>query len=157
MPETKNTAAETANTTVNDVNSPLYCKNDARIMPLMMGPRTCPTSIMVLKKPIDVPTKLGGVRSHIKGAVEEITMAKPKPYPIEIASNSGNCVVNGTKNKSKPLITQPRTMGMLLLLLSEKRPNMGRDTIKDTICTPITTETANALKPATCIMYWIHV
>jgi dihydroorotase len=88
---------------------------------------------MVLKKPIDVPTKLWGVNSHIKGAVEEITIAKPKPYPIEIASNSGNCVVNGTKNKSTPLMMQPKTMGMLLLLLSEKRPIIGRDTIKDTI------------------------
>ena len=29
MPETKKTAAETASSTVNDMNSPLYCKTDA--------------------------------------------------------------------------------------------------------------------------------
>ena len=153
MPERKKTAAETASNRVSDMNSPLYCRIEARITPLIMGPRTCPTSIMVFKKPIEVPTKFWGVSSHIKGAVEEITMAKPKPYPIEIASNSGNCVVNGTKNKRTPLIMHPKTIGKLLLLLSEKRPIIGLDKIRDTICIPITTDTANALKPATCIMY----
>ena len=79
MPEAKKTAAEPANSTVSDKKSPLYCRTDARITPLTMGPRTCPISIIVLKKPIDVPTKLFGVNSIIKGAVEEITIAKPKP------------------------------------------------------------------------------
>ena len=79
MPEMKKTPAETTSSTVNDVNSPLYCKTVARITPLIMGPIACPISIMVLKKPIDVPTRLLGVNSHIRGAVEEITMAKPKP------------------------------------------------------------------------------
>ena len=40
----------------------------------------------------------------MRGAVDEITMAKPKPYPIEIASSNQKLSVNGTKNKSTPLI-----------------------------------------------------
>jgi hypothetical protein len=32
----------------------------------------------VLKKPIDVPIKFEGVKSHIKGEVDEMTMEKPK-------------------------------------------------------------------------------
>ena len=114
-----------------------------------MGPRTCPTSIMVLKKPIDVPTKLRGVKSHISGAVEEITMAKPNPYPIEIASKQRKLHGEWNKKQQYAAYDASHDMGMLLLLLSEKRPIIGRETIKETICTPMTTETASALKPAT--------
>ena len=78
-PEMKKTAAETPKSIVNDENSPLYAKTVDKIIPLAMGPTACPISIIVLKKPIDVPTRLLGVKSHIKGAVEEITIAKPKP------------------------------------------------------------------------------
>jgi hypothetical protein len=53
-------------------------------------------SIMVLRKPIDAPIKLDGTISLISGDVEEITIAKPMPYPMESSSNIGNCVVNGT-------------------------------------------------------------
>ena len=86
----KKTTAESASNIVSEEKSPLYCKIDARMTPLIIGPTVCPISIIVLKNPIDVPTRLIGVKSHIKGAVEEITIAKPKPYPIEITSSNEN-------------------------------------------------------------------
>ena len=79
IPEKKKMPAEASSSTVKEVNSPLYCKTVARITPLIMGPIACPISIIVLKKPIDVPTGVSAVASHIIGAVEEIAMAKPKP------------------------------------------------------------------------------
>lgn len=145
LPEMKKRSAENASSTVKEENSPLYCRILARITPLIIGPIVCPTSIMVLKKPMDVPIKLEGVSSHMSGAVEEITMEKPKPYPIEIASSRGNDVVNGITNRSEPLMMQPSMIGMRLLVLSENRPIMGLDTIRDTIWTPITMPSCNAL------------
>jgi hypothetical protein len=44
----------------------------------------------VLKKPIDVPIKFEGVKSHIKGEVYEMTMEKPRAYPMDIASKGTN-------------------------------------------------------------------
>ena len=139
---------------VRDVNSPVYARVVARIMPLIMGPRVCPMSIMVFKKPMDVPIKFGGVSSHIKGAVEEITRAKPMLYPMDMASSRGNCVVNGTLNRRVALVRQPKMMGMRRLYLSDKRPSRGLKMIKDMACIPITVDTASALRFAISIMYW---
>ena len=41
-------------------------------------------------KPIEVPTKFDGFTSTMMGDVDEITMAKPNPYPIEIAIKTQN-------------------------------------------------------------------
>ena len=64
---------------LNDENIPTYCRLVASINPLMIGPRVCPTSIIVLRKPMDVPTRLAGANSLISGDVEDITIAKPSP------------------------------------------------------------------------------
>jgi len=123
--------AEAASNTVNEMNSPLNWKTEAKITPLIIGPTACPTSIMVLKKPMDVPKGMFEVNSHINGAVDETDMAKPKPNPIEIRSRNTKDIVNGIKNSKMALIRQPRIIGVRLLVLSEKRPIMGLETIKD--------------------------
>src|SRR5271169_4112861 len=131
MPEMKKTTAETVSRIVNEVNKPLYWKTDAKITPLIMGPTVCPTSIIVLKKPIDVPTGMFEVNSHINGAVEETAIAKPKPKPMEIRRRNTKDVVNGIRNSKMALIRQPSIIGMRRLVLSEKRPIIGLETIKD--------------------------
>jgi len=71
--------ADTPNSKVREENSPTYCRLLARMTPLIIGPKTCPTSIVVLRKPMEAPTLLDGVNSIIKGTVDEITIAKPSP------------------------------------------------------------------------------
>jgi len=61
----------------------------ARIIPLIIGPRVCPTSIIMLRKPKDVPTNFEGAISEARGDVEEITNANPIPYPIESSNSVG--------------------------------------------------------------------
>ena len=61
----------------------------ARIIPLIIGPSVCPTSIIVLRKPKDVPTKFEGATSAVRGDVEEITNANPIPHPIESSNSAG--------------------------------------------------------------------
>ena len=59
--------------------TPTYCRLVASIKPLIMGPSVCPTSIMVSRNPMDVPTSSLGVNSLIKAGVEDVTVAKPNP------------------------------------------------------------------------------
>ena len=122
-------------------------------MPLIMGPSVCPMSRVVFKKPIDVPSRLGGVSSHISGDVEEITMVKPMLYPMESMSNNGNSVVNGIRKRVDALIVQPMIMGRRLLYLSDNLPSIGRNMIKKMTCMPIIVEIDSALRFAISIMY----
>lgn len=71
--------AATANSKVKEENSPMNFRLLERTASLIIGPKTCPISIVVLRKPIDAPTLLDGVNSIIKGAVDEITIANPNP------------------------------------------------------------------------------
>jgi hypothetical protein len=107
----------------------------------------------VLKKPIEVPTKFGATNSHINGDVEEITITNPTPYPMESASKTTKCVVNGTIKRKIPLNMHPKIMGKRLPYLSDNRPNIGLNTIKGIICIPITMDTDKALRLATAIRY----
>lgn len=70
---------ENSSTRVSEENKPTYLKPVANINPLIIGPRVCPTSIIVLRKPIDVPTNSLAASSLIKAGVEAITVAKPNP------------------------------------------------------------------------------
>ena len=106
-------------------NNPVYWKAEARTNPLTIGPSVCPTSIMVLRKPIDEPTNPAGASSLMSGEVEEITMAKPKPYPTAISRSSEKSVVKGTANKSSAPITEPKTMGKRRPFLSDSLPSAG--------------------------------
>ena len=47
--------------------------------PLIMGPKVCPTSIIVSRNPMDVPINPFGTSSLIKAGVEAVTVAKPNP------------------------------------------------------------------------------
>ena len=62
-------------------------------------------------------------------------------------------VVKGIRNNNAPLKMHPMTTGVRLVVLSEKRPIMGLDTIKETICTPMTIPICHALRWAICCMY----
>jgi len=64
---------------LNEERIPTYCRLVANINQLMTGPRVCPTSLIVLRKPIEAPTRLAGDSSLIRGDVEEITIAKLSP------------------------------------------------------------------------------
>ena len=126
----------------------------ASIIPLIIRPRVCPMSIMVLRKPIEVPIKLGGASSHIRGDVEEMTITKPTPYPMEIASKNAKWVVNGTIKRRIPLIVHPKIMGKRRPYLSDNRPNIGLNTIKAMTCMPMTTDTDSASRFAIPTIYW---
>ena len=102
---------------------------NAPITPLNMGPSVCPTSIIVLKKPIEAPTKPDGTSSHISGEVDEVTNAKPKPKPTAKTISNGNEVVNGTASSIKALTTAPKAIGKRLPFLSEVLPMAGLATI----------------------------
>ncbi len=141
------TMPDTNKTKLRDANSPMYCKLAARITPLTIGPSVCPTSIMVLRNPIDAPIKLEGTISLISGDVEEITAAKPIPYATERSNSIGNCVVNGTANKIRQLATDPVIIGMRLLVLSETLPIKGLVAISATIWLPWITPMENASNP----------
>lgn len=123
-------------------------------MPLIMGPSVCPISIVVLRKPMDVPIRLVGVSSHIRGVVDDMTRAKPMPYPMERARSMGNCVVKGIRKRSIALMVQPKIIGKRLPYLSDNRPSMGLRVIRDMICVPIIMDTAMAFMFAISIMYW---
>ena len=138
------TTPDTIKMRLRETNSPTYRKLVDRITPLTIGPSVCPVSIMVLRKPIDAPIKLGGAISLISGDVEEITAAKPMPYPTDRSSNIGNCTVNGTTNNIKQLTIDPAIMGMRLLVLSETLPISGLAMISATIWLPIITPMENA-------------
>ena len=126
----------------------------ASIMPLIMGPSVCPMSIVVFRKPMEVPINLGGASSHIRGEVDEMTRAKPMPYPMEIRSRRGNWVVWGMRKRSVALMVHPKIMGRRLPCLSDSRPSMGLRMIREMIWVPIIVDTASALRFAISIMYW---
>ena len=73
------TALDNTRRRLNEENIPKYCRLVPSINPLTIGPRVCPTSIIVLRKPMDVPTRCLGASSLISGDVDEITIAKPRP------------------------------------------------------------------------------
>ena len=50
----------------------------------MMGPNVCPTSMIVLRKPMPVPMRDLLVISLTSAGVDEVTIEKPIPYRIEI-------------------------------------------------------------------------
>jgi hypothetical protein len=77
--EKKKITLEVMSSRLSEAKSPAYWNADASMTPLMMGPSVCPVSIMVAKKPKEEPTKPVGASSVIRGEVEEITMAKPRP------------------------------------------------------------------------------
>ena len=72
-------APEASNRTLREANNPLYWNTEAKTKPLKIGPSVWPTSIIVLRNPIDEPTKPSGASSLMRGEVEEMTMAKPNP------------------------------------------------------------------------------
>jgi hypothetical protein len=143
--------AETIKRRLKEANSPAYCRVAARTTPLIIGPNVCPTSIMVLRKPIDAPIKLDGTISLISGDVEEITIAKPMPYPMESSSNIGNCTVNGTASNIKQLTIDPVIIGMRLLVLSDILPINGLAIMNATIWLPIMIPIENASNLATSV------
>jgi hypothetical protein len=67
------------NRRLREAKSPAYSKAKARTNLLTIGPTVCPISIVVARNPIEEPTKPEGASSHIRGEVDEITIAKPKP------------------------------------------------------------------------------
>ena len=83
------TTLEVIKRKLKEEKSAVYRRLIARIIPLIIGPTVCPTSIIILRKPIDVPTKSQGTSSQMRAEVDEITIAKPNPYPIERSSNIG--------------------------------------------------------------------
>ena len=74
-----NTTLDAIKSKLSEAKSAVYCRLTERISPLIMGPSVCPTSIVVLKKPIDVPAKPLGTSSKMSAEVDEITIEKPNP------------------------------------------------------------------------------
>jgi hypothetical protein len=70
---------ENSTTRASEGKTPAYCRLVASMKPLAIGPIVCPTSIVDARNPIDVPTTSLGTSSLIKGEVEAVTVAKPKP------------------------------------------------------------------------------
>jgi len=94
-----------------------------------MGPIVCPISIIVLKKPIDVPTKLPG-SIHTS---EAQLMKLPWQSLIRILRNrkqQPKLSCEGNHKQQCSTNYAARIIGKRLLLLSEKRPIMGLETIK---------------------------
>jgi hypothetical protein len=97
----------------------------------------------VARKPNDEPINVDGTRSQIKGEVDEITMAKPSPYPMDRKSNNGNRAVKGNISSSKPLMTEPAIIGVRLPALSDILPMNGLAMIRAIIWLPVITLTKN--------------
>lgn len=57
----------------------VYWRLIANINPLIIGPTVCPTSIIMSRKPMAVPTNSLGVSSLINAGVAAVTVAKPIP------------------------------------------------------------------------------
>lgn len=93
--------------------------------PVRMGPSVCPTSIIVLKKPMLVPTRLSCESSLARAGVEEVTREKPIPYVIEIRRRRGKSAVNEITIKATAEMSVPATMGVLRPILSESLPIKG--------------------------------
>lgn len=70
---------ENSSTKASEGKTPIYCRFVASMNPLIMGPSVCPTSIIIERNPMDVPTNSFGASSVIKAGVEAVTVAKPNP------------------------------------------------------------------------------
>lgn len=114
-----------------------YCRAVAGMYCVIVGPRYCPTSIIMARKPKDAPIRAGGTTSHINGEVDDITMANPSPYPVERRSNRGNCVVNGNISTITQLIIEPKKIGDRLPAVSENLPIKGLERIRATPWLPV--------------------
>jgi hypothetical protein len=82
LDDAKTTVAR-SNTRPSEGKTMVYCNPCCILIPsmkpLIVGPRVCPTSIIVSMNPMDVPMSSFGTRSLMSGCTELMTVARPSP------------------------------------------------------------------------------
>ena len=97
-----------------------------RLVPKMNPPiidrSVCPTSIIVSRNPVEVPTSLFGASSVIKAGVAAVAVAKPNPYINDRSSRVGKLEKYGIATSGIEEIIKPAIIGFRLPTLSESLP-----------------------------------
>lgn len=132
---------------VDERNSPTYPRLVPKINPPTIGPIVCPISIIVSRKPVEVPTNWLGTSSVIRGHVDAVTVAKPNPYINErikmiLRSDEYGNIVNGAEQ-----MIRPRIIGLRLPVLSESLPMYDLAKMASTMMLP---DTAAVEKKSKC-------